>query len=491
MSTKSITIPVILLCVIAVVVSSIVGLKWSDALAEEQTATLETKGAVEKAEVAYTAAPPPANGEDEWAAPERFLDLLSGRGEKIKPAIAEIDRKWHPGNVAPLIEVLRFTNDLRVQHEVVDVLRKHTGQRLDAKIDDWYHWLWSQEYQPHPKYAQFKALLYEDVDRRFREYFQDTDGATIRLDEIRWGGVVRDGIPPLKDPEVLSVKDANYLADSDVVFGVEFNGQARAYPKRILAWHEMVKDTVGGQTINGVYCTLCGSMIVYDPNFDGKHYELGTSGFLYRSNKLMYDHATKSMWSTIEGKPVVGPLASKGIQLKPLHVVTSTWGEWRRRHPETTVLSLKTGHRRDYGEGVAYKRYFGTDELMFTVPKLDGRLKNKDEVFVVRNEQAKTPVAIAAQFLAKHPVYHDRVGEQSFVVITDSSGANRAYDSGEHKLERLGEQGDVVDSTGATWAITEDALVLNDGDARLSRLPAHRAFWFGWFSVHENTRLVK
>jgi len=87
----------------------------------------------------------------------------------------------------------------------------------------------------------------------------------------------------------------------------------------------------------------------------------------------MYDHGTKSFWSTLHGEPVVGPLVGKGIKLNRRYLVTTTWGEWKKRHPDTTVLSLQTGHRRNYGEGVAYHNYFATDQLMFTVPKIDTR----------------------------------------------------------------------------------------------------------------------
>ena len=471
-----------------VILASVVCLKWATAEAEEQRDTgVGNESSVKTAGLAIVQSPV---NEGDWASPQVFLDLLSGRRELIRPALAEIDAKWHEGNTPLLIEVMRFTNSPPAVHGMVEMLRRRTGMRHDNDIDAWHRFLWNREYTPHPAYPEFKALLYEDIDPRFREYFESADQSKIRLDQIEWGGVVRDGIPPLKDPKTLAAGAAKYLADSDVVFGVEFNGESRAYPKRVLAWHEMVKDHVGGKSINGVYCTLCGSMIVYETELDGKHYELGTSGFLYRSNKLMYDHATKSMWSTLEGKPVVGELANSNIQLKPLHVVTTTWGAWRKLHPATTVLSLDTGHRRDYGEGVAYKRYFATDALMFKIPKVDRRLKNKDEVFIVRNEEADQPLAIASDFLKDHPVYHDRVGDQQFVVLTDSSGGNRAYELREHQFERQIADGSVVDSQGVSWEITEDALVDESGN-RLERLPAHRAFWFGWQAVHRNTRLVK
>lgn len=113
----------------------------------------------------------------------------------------------------------------------------------------------------HPDYAEFKARLYEPIDPRFREYFERRPRSLIRLDEIRWGGVRRDGIPPLKNPAMLAASEAGWLQDGDVVFGMAINGDVRAYPKRILAWHEMFKDRIGGRELAGVYCTLCGALI--------------------------------------------------------------------------------------------------------------------------------------------------------------------------------------------------------------------------------------
>ena len=232
-------------------------------------------------------------------------------------------------------------------------------------------------------------------------------------------------------------------------------------------------------------------MILYRSAIDGVHHELGTSGFLYRSNKLMYDHATRSLWSTLTGTPVVGPLAGRGIELEPLFVVTTTWGDWRRRHPDTKVLSMETGYDRDYGEGVAYREYFSTDELMFAVPELDARLKNKDEVLALRLPGAPDEqLAISVEFLSAHTVYHDALGDVPFVVLTDPSGASRVYESDGHRFARWDGASTVWDDRDGRWLLDEAALTRPDG-ARLRRLPAHRAFWFGWHAAYPDTRLVK
>lgn len=226
---------------------------------------------------------------------------------------------------------------------------------------------------------------------------------------------------------------------------------------------------------------------MYQTEFNGVHHELGTSGFLYRSNKVMYDHATKSCWSTLHGEPVVGPLVGRGIKLKRRYLVTTTWGQWKARHPDTTVLSLETGHARDYGEGVAYRDYFGNDELMFTVPQIDTRLLNKDEVLAFRNEEQQ--LAVAIKFLAKKRIHHDKLGDQNIVVLSNENGTSRAYDVGTTVFESWDGTNQAIDSTGRKWTVLEDSLV-SEG-RKLVRMPSHNAFWFGWVAQFPETRLVK
>jgi len=437
------------------------------------------------------AAKPPAGAARAQVPLQAFLGVLNSNPVAASASLARIRGGWRDAYTGPLLELVGFAPVLSVQVEILTHLERVTGRRSGGDLDQLYEWLWAREPGEHPDYAELKAALYEQIDPRFREYFAKERKAIIRLDEIRWGGVRRDGIPPLKNPKMIPAKEAAYLADDNIVFGVAIDGDVRAYPKRILAWHEMVKDKIAGRELNGVYCTLCGSMILYDANVNGVHYELGTSGFLYRSNKLMYDHATKSLWSTLEGTPVVGPLVGKGIELRTLYVVTSTWGEWKKRHPGTTVLSLETGHQRDYDEGVAYRSYFSNDRLMFGVPKLDARLPNKAEVLALRaSGKPAEQLAISAEFLAANRVHHDRLGGQAFVVLTDASGANRVYESANRRFASWDGDSSARDSTGQSWKVAEDRLAGPDG-ATLKRLPAHRAFWFGWYSAYPATRLVK
>jgi hypothetical protein len=226
---------------------------------------------------------------------------------------------------------------------------------------------------------------------------------------------------------------------------------------------------------------------VYQTEIDGVHYELGTSGFLYRSSKLMYDHKTRSLWSTLQGVPVVGKLVGKELKLNRRYLVTSTWGEWKARHPDTSVLTLDTGYRRDYGEGVAYRDYFASDKLMFAVPELDDRLLNKDEVLAFRNDDDQ--LAIAIKYLASKRIHHDKLGDQELVVFADDHGTSRAYEVGEVRFQSWNGNDEATDTSGRVWTVREDALV--SGEVSLTRMPSHSAFWFGWVSQFPETRLVR
>jgi hypothetical protein len=205
----------------------------------------------------------------------------------------------------------------------------------------------------------------------------------------------------------------------------------------------------------------------------------------------MYDQATQSLWSTVRGAPVIGPLVDQGIALEHLSMVTTTWAEWLRRHPDTTVLSLNTGHRRDYGEGMAYQSYFAGDQLMFNTPFEDNRLKNKQEVLaLIFPALPEEQLAIDTQFLNKTPLYKDRIGQQKIVVLTDTTGANRVYDPQDVNFVSYDQDSTVVDSQGNEWLVKEENLVSADQQTSLPRLPQRRAFWFGWQAAFPDTRLV-
>ena len=200
--------------------------------------------------------------------------------------------------------------------------------------------------------------------------------SSIPSGEIHKGGPPRDGIPALEGPALVPAADAPW-DDDEPVIGVQLGGESRAYPYAILVWHELVNDVLGKQPILVSYCPLCGTGIVFDRRLEGKSHRFGVSGLLYQSDLLMYDRETESLWSQISAEAVTGP--SRGRRLKMLRARIEPWGAWRRRHPDTTVLSPETGHQRRYGDS-PYGDYAVSEDVVerfFPPTRLDRRYHPK------------------------------------------------------------------------------------------------------------------
>ena len=434
--------------------------------------------------------------------PDIRLFLAAGTASQslATDALGQIGERWRDGYAGMVWDLARSLRPPGPQmfrfFSLIDFLQQGTGQSHGGDLVRWKEWIWEQPYDPHPEYGYFKGQWYGRLDPGFSEFFPRGVVSSIRLDEIMWGGVGVNGIPPLEYPTHLSVDEATYLDDDNIVFGLAVGGETRAYPKRILAWHEMALDRLAGVELTIVYCTLCGTVIPYESETQGRHFTFGTSGLLYRSNKLMFDHETRSLWNTFAGIPSVGPPTDTDIRLTHRAVVTTTWGEWRLRHPSTTVLSLDTGYRRNYAEGAAYRDYFGSDELMFQVSRRDGRLPNKAEVLVLPPQTladgSGAPLAIAVSFLQSNPVFHLTDSNRNLVVVTSPEGANRGFDAREVRLTGELENGRIIDNQGEVWSVTEEALVPDAAlGERLPRIPAQRAFWFGWYAQFPETALIQ
>jgi hypothetical protein len=450
-----------------------------------------------------------AADEPPWQA---FIEAASVEGKRAQAALAAISARWRDNYAAMILDVVRMlppprsnqaadagpvptrsSKEAESRRRLTAFLERQTRQRFGHDLGAWRKWVWALPDNPHADYPSFKAELYSHIDPRFRTFFPPRVPAKIRLDEVEWGGVTVNGIPPLRFPKHIPAADATWLRDGHIVFGITVNGEARAYPKRILGWHEMALDRVGGLDLTIVYCTLCGTVIPYESGAAGRRWTFGTSGLLYRSNKLMFDEETNSLWSSLEGVPVVGRLVDRGIRLPLRSVVTTTWGDWKRTHPATSVLSLETGFERNYREGEAYREYFGTDRLMFEVPRADTRLRNKDEVLVLRPDiigNNAAPVAIAVERLQRERVFQFDAGGRGFVVVTSRAGANMVFDRSGQRFTPGGPDGSLRDAAGRQWTVVADGLVNHSGE-RLVRIPAHRAFWFGWVAQYPRTELYK
>ena len=408
-------------------------------------------------------------------------DLVFGSRDELLAALAAFEARGETDVVPALILALRYSGT--AQAEIEAALAELTGQEAAG----WFEWmLWQQahpEVAPHASYATLKLKLFATIDPRFLTFLvpwtSDPETMRIRLEEITWGGVEVDGIPSLDDPELIAAAQADYLRDDDLVFGVEINGDARAYPLRIMGWHEMFNETIGGVPVALAYCTLCGAGILFETQVEGRPEPLvfGSSGFLYRSNKLMFDRQTDSLWNQFTGEPVVGPLVGSGIKLKIRPVTITSWGRWRALKPGTRVLSLETGHSRDYGSGAVYRDYFASPKLMFPALVDQTRLKQKDYVFGIRSFGAAKAWPVAAFGAGR--VINDRVGQQEVVLVGDARTRSvRAYASDGRRFEASVDRGR-LSGPGGLWRLEEEALVGPDG-SRLPRVPGHIAYWFAW-----------
>jgi hypothetical protein len=185
----------------------------------------------------------------------------------------------------------------------------------------------------------------------------------IPPDQILSGGPSRDGIPALDRPSRDPATSSSWR-DDDLVVGVVNGSEARAYPLAILVWHELVNDELGDDPILVSYCPLCGTALVFDRRLDGRVHNFGVSGLLYQSDLLMFDRETESLWSQIEARAVTG--ASTGRRLEMLRSRIVSWKTWREEHPNTSIISRKTGYARDYGRS-PYQDYETSNRLLFPV----------------------------------------------------------------------------------------------------------------------------
>ncbi len=447
-------------------------------------------------------------------APGLMEDLVSSRAA-ARAALSRIADGRDPRFIAVLVEVMRASQIgvLRTidDEAVTDALETLSGARFGGDWPAWVEWYGATALAPPPGFTGWKGRLFGRIDPHFREFLADSTPSRIRIEEVQWGGVPVDGIPALTDPKIIRATAATYLTSSEPVFGLSINGDARAYPLRILDWHEMVNDHVGGVPVSIAYCTLCGSGIAYDGRApDGVTYTFGSSGLLFRSNKLMYDHQTRTLWNQLTGEPVLGRLAGTGVRLTLRPLVLTSWQAWVAEHSETTVLDASTGYERTYAPGVPYGQYFASPATMFPVWRRSRALPSKARIYALR--VGGVPKAFPVDVLTARRVVNDVVGGTPVALIatrgtvvvrghreagpldrsrvpavTYNAGAEiRAFNRGRERF-RPGPRPEVVlDASGRPWRVTEDALIGPEG-VRAVRVNGFLAYWFGWYAFFPQT----
>ncbi|OGA62897.1 MAG: hypothetical protein A3G81_13365 [Betaproteobacteria bacterium RIFCSPLOWO2_12_FULL_65_14] len=287
---------------------------------------------------------------------------------------------------------------------------------------------------------------------------------SLLQENVASGGPPKDGIPAIDKPQYTSAAEADqWLSPEDVVFGVNHAGLVAAYPQRILVWHEIANETLGGEKLSITYCPLTGTAIGYKGSVAPQtSSSFGVSGKLVSSNLVMYDRSTDSRWPQILGRAIDG--RARGGRLEEFPVVWTTWESWKKKHPQTKVLSRRTGFVRNYGRtGDPYgnylgkdKGYYGSEQLLFRPIFEDKRLHPKAVVVGVR-DGAGNAVAVLKDRLRREKRIEARLGDRTVVLTYDP-----ALDSHSAAVKATGE-----------WINAFDAM------------------WFAWKGFYPDTQLLR
>ncbi len=392
-----------------------------------------------------------------------FVDSLvqNAWGPDQTIALDEVAESKDPRIVWIIADLMRFISDRGLHTTLADAASKVLG--LDSPREN--HWgvvtdhLIAWDIPAPPDYLRVKRTIFTSIVPGWERIFVEGD---IDWRHVSWGGVPIDAraydttdeacncIPAADNPEVSSAGEATWLKDEDIVFGIEVNGEYRAYPRRIMEVREMVNDTLGGRHLGIPYCTLCGAAQAYFTDQLPEGIErpiLRTSGLLIRSNKVMYDVITYSVFDTFLGNAVTGPLAEKNLRLKQATVVTTDWGTWKKEHPETTVLVEALALGRDFD----FRNGRDADGPIFPIGDVDPRLPVHEDIIGVITASGK-PVA-----------FHR---SKAFVAL--KKGDEIAFENVRLEL---------------------DAGGIRAVDADGSDLGSHQAFWFAWSQFHPQTAL--
>jgi len=331
----------------------------------------------------------------------------------------------------------------------------------------------------------------------------DTSKALVPLEEIISGGPPPDGIPAIDRPAfVRPAEAATWLVPNEPVLALEMKGDARAYPLQILMWHEIVNDVVGGAPVTITFCPLCNSGIAFERTVDGTTLDFGTSGKLYKSDLVMYDRQSHSLWAQMEGRAIVGACA--GTRLKLIPANTLSFEEWRTIHPAGKVLSRDTGHSRSYGRN-PYASYDQPQLRPFLFQgRPDPRRSPKERVVGIKRGEAARAYPWAV--LVERRVLHDRLEDEALVILYQP-GTLSALDDEEIKRSRAvgatGAFSRVVEGraltfettadgfrdreTRSTWTLLGHAVKGPLAGRRLTAVPHVDAFWFAWAAFNPAT----
>lgn len=295
-------------------------------------------------------------------------------------------------------------------------------------------------------------------------------------DELRAACVYGCEIPAIDDPSF----DADpYVAPTDEVVGVEIDGDARAYPVKVLNYHEIVNDVVGGEPVAVTYCPLCDSGVAFSRRVANVTVSFRVSGWLYRNNLVMEDNVTLSWFSQITGEGIRRQL--HGVHLDVVTSTLTTWGTWREHHPDTKLLARPDTHSAQTYEEDPYEAYRVNRDVLQHPVHLDPRDRMHPKTQVLGIQAGDRTKAYRVADLQEAGVLNDDLGGRRVAVAYVDGSAN-AYIRGDRTLS-AGEGRTMVDDDGRTYSRLDGS----GPDGGLEPVFSTRAFWYAWYDVHPDT----
>ncbi len=156
---------------------------------------------------------------------------------------------------------------------------------------------------------------------------------------------------------------------------------------------------------------------MYARKVEDKTYTFGVSGLLYRSNVLMYDQQTESLWLQVKRRAVTGPMT--GTKLSILPSTITSWKKWKTKHPDTTVLSFDTGHSRNYSRD-PYESYYRERRGMFRSFFKAGPGEEEKEI-VAGVEVGNVAKAYPVSSLRQRKKMTDTIGGKNITIAYDDT----------------------------------------------------------------------
>ena len=283
--------------------------------------------------------------------------------------------------------------------------------------------------------------------------------------------------------------------DEEEVIGVWLNGEARAYPIRLLSLHEIVNDNVGGQPIAVTWCPLCYSALVFNRVVEGRELTFGVSGFLFHNNLVMYDHQTDSLWSQVLAQAIKGAYNREALVV--LGATQSSWLDWKTEHPDTVVLSASQMGKQADEVIDPYVGYYQSGAAgLGGQAERDERLPA--QALVVGIKIGKEERAYTFEGVRQLTLINDELGGVPILLVYNpklNSVAAYARLLGEQTLNfEISQEGEsLVDSeTASIWNIELGEAISGPLAAEsLSRLTAPIVFWYAWSDIYPDTEIYE